>query len=366
MAEEETSIETTGDTEQAQQETVKDFSAQLLKDPGFLAAVQKNMDNMVGLSSGYIENLPKAVKRRIRALKKLQHKMHMIEGTFHEELHELECRLAKNLEPLREQRFNILNGNVEPTDSDCDWPTDQEEEEEEEEEEESKDKEKENKEEEEKNITGVPTFWLTIFKNVPLLNEMLQEHDEPILESLTDIRVVMRDLSNPGFTLEFVFAENEYFTNKVLTKDYTLCIKPDDKDSLVYEGAEIVACKGCEIDWKKDKNATVKVVRKTQKHKSHGSRRTVTKTVKRDSFFNFFDPPKHTEGEDEANEEETDMLLASDYEVGHFIRERLIPRAVLYFTGEALEEDGDDEDYEDEEKEEDYDEENDSDYEMKV
>lgn len=359
MAEEEPSIDATGDTE-ATKHDVKEFSTQLLRDPGFLAAVQKNMDGMVGLSSGYIENLPKEVKRRIRALKKLQHKMHMIEGTFHEELHELECRLAKNLEPLREQRYNILNGNVEPTDSDCDWPTDNEDNEEE-------SKEKENKEEPapEEKVTGVPSFWLTIFKNVPLLNEMLQEHDEPILESLTDIRVVMRDIANPGFTLEFVFAENEYFTNTILNKDYTLCIKPDDKDSLVYEGAEIVACKGCEIDWKKDKNVTVKVVRKTQKHKSHGSRRTVTKTVKRDSFFNFFDPPKHTEDEDEANEEETDMLLASDYEVGHFIRERLIPRAVLYFTGEALEDDGDDEEYDEEEKEDDYDEENDSDFEMK-
>lgn len=28
--------------------------------------------------------------------------------------------------------------------------------------------------------------------------------------------------------------------------------------------------------------------------------------------------------------------LTNDFEVGHFIRERLVPRAVLYFTGEAL------------------------------
>ena len=36
---------------------------------------------------------------------------------------------------------------------------------------------------------------------------------------------------------------------------------------------------------------TVKTVKKKQKHKSKGSVRTVTKTVKNDSFFNFFDPP---------------------------------------------------------------------------
>lgn len=136
-----------------------------------------------------------------------------------------------------------MNGSLEPTDSDCDWPTDNEENEEESKESKEKESKGEESESEEK-VTGVPSFWLTIFKNVPLLNEMLQEHDEPILEKLTDIKVVMRDVSDPGFTLEFVFAENEYFTNKELTKDYTLCIKPDDKDSLVYEGAEIVACKG--------------------------------------------------------------------------------------------------------------------------
>ena len=32
-------------------------------------------------------------------------------------------------------------------------------------------------------------------------------------------------------------------------------------------------------------------------------------------------------------------LLAADFEIGHFIRERIVPRAVLYFTGEAMLED---------------------------
>jgi hypothetical protein len=38
-------------------------------------------------------------------------------------------------------------------------------------------------------------------------------------------------------------------------------------------------------------------------------------------------------------DEETENLLAADFEIGHFIRERLVPRAVLYFTGEALDDD---------------------------
>lgn len=40
-------------------------------------------------------------------------------------------------------------------------------------------------------------------------------------------------------------------------------------------------------------------------------------------------------------DEDLEALLAADFEIGHFIRERIVPRAVLYFTGEALEQDDD-------------------------
>ena len=43
--------------------------------------------------------------------------------------------------------------------------------------------------------------------------------------------------------------------------------------------------------------------------------------------------------EGEEPDEDTEALLAADFEIGHFIRERIVPRAVLYFTGEALEDD---------------------------
>ena len=39
------------------------------------------------------------------------------------------------------------------------------------------------------NIKGIPDFWLTIFRNVGMLADMMQEHDEPILKHLTDISV---------------------------------------------------------------------------------------------------------------------------------------------------------------------------------
>lgn len=43
--------------------------------------------------------------------------------------------------------------------------------------------------ENEADIKGIPDFWLTIFKNVGTLADMMQEHDEPILKHLTDIKV---------------------------------------------------------------------------------------------------------------------------------------------------------------------------------
>lgn len=60
-------------------------------------------------------------------------------------------------------------------------------------------------------------------------------------------------------------------------------------------------------------------------------------------------------------DDDTQTLLTSDFEIGHYIRERIVPRAVLYFTGEALEgeedyeeDDSEEEDEEEEDEDEDY------------
>lgn len=40
---------------------------------------------------------------------------------------------------------------------------------------------------------GIPGFWLTIFKNVDLLSDMVQPNDEPILNHLQDIKVEFKE-----------------------------------------------------------------------------------------------------------------------------------------------------------------------------
>ena len=79
------------------------------------------------------------------------------------------------------------------------------------------------------------------------------------------------------------------------------------------------------------------------------------------SFFNFFDPPAVPDNEDELDPE-TQELLTSDFEIGHYIRERIVPRAVLFFTGEALEDESDCEEEESDDEDDDGDSDNDADF----
>lgn len=36
------------------------------------------------------------------------------------------------------------------------------------------------------------------------------------------------------------------------------------------------------------------------------------------------------------------QILSTDFEIGHFLRARIIPKAVLYYTGDIVEDDDDD------------------------
>ena len=52
-------------------------------------------------------------------------------------------------------------------------------------------------------------------------------------------------------------------------------------------------------------------MKKKQKHKSKGSVRTITKQVKADSFFNFFDPPAVPDDPNAEVDEDTQVHSAS-------------------------------------------------------
>ena len=79
------------------------------------------------------------------------------------------------------------------------------------------------------------------------------------------------------------------------------------------------------------------------------------------SFFNFFNPPNPPKGEDESVSSDIEERLELDYQLGEDIKEKLIPRAIDWFTGEALQfeeldEEFDEDDMDDEDEDDDDDE----------
>lgn len=90
--------------------------------------------------------------------------------------------------------------------------------------------------------------------------------------------------------------------------------------------------------------------------------RIVKKSVPTESFFNFFSPPKPPTDDADADDDvasDIEERLELDYQLGEDIKEKLIPRAVDWFTGEALayeefdEDDMDGPDFDDDEDDED-------------
>ncbi|KAK4471218.1 hypothetical protein MN116_004666 [Schistosoma mekongi] len=303
--------------------------------------------------------LPASVKRRVRALKKLQHETLKIDSEFYKELFELEAKYDVKHQLVFKKRQDVVSGNLEPNDEECDWPTDDDDSCLDNLSERLKSTANVTKEANTKDpqgeIKGIPDFWLKTLQNISLFDEMVQEHDRDILKHLLDIKCVLHTGDNPGFTLEFYFSPNKYFTNDVLTKTYYFNYEIPKDDPFSYEGPEIVRTVGCVIYWNPGKNVTVKLVKKVQKRKSGGAKRTVTKSVREDSFFNFFSPPAQALSDE--LDEDTEMLLESDFKLGQFLRESVIPKAVLYFTGEAIDsefDDDDDDDDDDDLDDEDY------------
>jgi nucleosome assembly protein 1-like 1 len=353
-----------------------------------------------------VANVPAAIMKRVNALKNVQLKMLDIESKFYEDLHLLECKYAQLFEPLYEKRKQVITGEYEPTEDEGKWILDDDLDLTANSDAKVDDKKSESPSQLVKDIKskvslnevgstavdvkGVPDFWLQTFRSVELISDMIQEHDEPVLKHLSDVRVRLHDQKPYGYTLEFHFNDNDFLNSKVLTKTYELKTEYDQKDPFAYEGPDLYKCKGCTIDWKKGKNVTVRVVKKKQKHKGHGTIRVISKEIKQDSFFNYFDTPtppsdsskspasSSTEGEKKAIKDHADEdadvkddegLYAADFEIGHFFKERIIPKAVLYFTGEIaddecyddFEDDEDDEDDDDEENEDDNDDDDDDD-----
>ncbi|WOK93416.1 nucleosome assembly protein [Canna indica] len=156
---------------------------------------------------------------------------------------------------------------------------------------------------------------------------LIQEHDEGALKFLKDIRCCRIGNPSKGFKLEFLFDPNPYFKNSVLTKTYHMSNSDDDP---VLEKAI-----GSQIEWYPGKCLTQKVIKKKPKKGSKNTK-PIIKTENCESFFNFFSPPQLPEVDDEDDDDDDDDDDDID---GSTFRDKIIPHVVMWFTGEAYQED---------------------------
>jgi nucleosome assembly protein 1-like 1 len=242
-----------------------------LEEPGFNAAsifaqnpklvqmIQGKLGSLIGRSSGYIESLPTPVRRRVAGLKGVQKEHSKLEAEFQEEVLQLEKKYFAKFTPLYEKRAKIVNGAIEPSDAEV-----QAGEEDEEPSEAQTDAEAAKQDESAESVSGIPEFWLSAMKNQISLAEMITDRDEAALKHLVDVR--MEYLDKPGFRLIFEFSENEFFTDKIITKTYFYQNESGYGGDFIYDHAE-----GHEIDWKSGKDLTVRVESKKQRNKSQPS-----------------------------------------------------------------------------------------------
>jgi len=197
--------------------------------------------------------------------------------------------------------------------------------------------------------------------------------DEQVFNYIKDVKssFIDSECEKKGFRVEFIFAENPFFTNAFLWVeahyDYGFATAKPWKEP------DCIELKSCAIDWKPGKNITVEKKQAAPSKKKGSKKPAKGKEEPCPSFFRalFTSCKKSDEdlpegiacvyeaaGADCADEDEMlEMHLEMVGQVCGFVHTELIPYAVRFYTGEACEDDDDDEESEEESGVEDSDEE---------
>lgn len=94
-------------------------------------------------------------------------------------------------------------------------------------------------------IKHIPNFWVTSFLNHPRMANIVEEEEEECLHYLKQVDVEEFEDIKSGYTIRFYFAQNPYFSDDVLTKEFRLASN-DGKP----------ACRSTKIHWKPDMDLT--------------------------------------------------------------------------------------------------------------
>jgi len=271
------------------------------------------------------EGLPSYMKLRVEKLKEIHEEREALMKEYLAERALLETKYEKLSEPSFDQRKEVIEGGMDAEIAAAAA---------------SEDDETSSASEtacEEKDH-GIPQFWACAIHQMPVTQGLVSEQDIECLGSLRDVRCQSYE-NGDGFRLEFRFAPNDFFENEVLTKSYEV------PNLLLADEPILKNVTGCEIRWKSGRSLTHTAVTKQQRGtgKNLGQTRTTTQQVRSDSFFHFFQPPKMPSLET-ADEEEVmrlEQAFDEDYDVAQAFRSHIIPKAVLWFAGNAMEQEMD-------------------------
>ena len=258
------------------------------------------LEKLPNQMSGLLLEEAEAESKEVSTLISLQQQHDQLSEQHYKELQDLEKKFLISCQPLYQQRCAVINGD--------------------------------------NSQQAIPMFWAKAIQNHPLLKSLVTDLDLEALSYLKDISSTLfeDETVGEGFCLTFHFKNNPFFEESELLKKYYLG-KPTKADygSDIFDHAE-----GTVISWKEGKNLCFKTITRTQRHKSSGNTRNVSKTEAQKSFFHFFAPPVVPDSCEDLEEIDTESLEASlqtDFELGDIFRTKIIPNAVEWYTGKALE-----------------------------
>jgi len=192
-------------------------------------------------------------------------------------------------------------------------------------------------------VKGVSSFWLRAMLAHSTLCQEISEKDRPILAYLDDIKLDLHE-QGYGYTLTFNFEANSYFAGTELKKTFCMT-KPN----------VVEKCVGTAIEWAAGCDPTKE--KKKKKVKQNGKQKTVTTTVKCESFFNFFETveaadlgsKKPSEAEDSDDDEGNKIgeQMDHDFDMGNDIKDDIVPLALEYYLGVIEKEEPEDDDEDD-------------------
>ncbi|CAF3428942.1 unnamed protein product [Rotaria socialis] len=257
------------------------------------------IENLHHSSSSLWSNCRPDIQRRINALLNYQVEYFRLRVEFHRQLQDLQYAYNPEFERIIERQRSIIDGSCEPKE----------------------------------------------------LEKLINQSSIAQINNQQTANVQRKGLENFCFTLEFHFLPtNPFFIETILTKQYRIRFESNNINPYrSYDGPEVDCCYGSIITWKPDHNLTIRKRTKRIRNKITGQVRfeCIEEPVK--SFFEFFSSPTiPTNGIHEMTNEDQ-IRLEADIEFGLLLKQRVLPRAVLYYTGEALrvfndeEEDDDDE-----------------------